>query len=867
MGGLRAEPMGARKQATEMISKYFYVTALTVALSSAAFCQKVNGEPRTAVSVSPVGIQRFSPGGWSSLSVNGTNDSDADTVEIVSVYLGDDPSIQFSKRFWLPAHAQRRTWLPILVPPGTPLTDQQVSVSTMRLTESDGAEAFAENHLGMPITERSLMLTPAEINTAIMTDRGLIDETRESRGAVQRIYRLVYAGRDAVLSSSLQLGLSGFDAHFLPPTPGALDELDQLVIASDRILSDSGGVMQVREWLRSGGRIWVMLDHTSEETLTTLIGENASVTVVDRVELNEFEIESRAIDRRIWKTESWSSEVPVEMVRVFTDADEVVTRVDGWPAAFWVPVGRGEVLVTTMNARGWIQEDRPGDALIALSRRFFEANDAAGQPVRSLIPILDSQIGYQIPSRRVAGTVLGLNVLVVLVAGAWWARQRRLERMAWLIPVTSISATAILLFVGHAQQSSVPSTVATGQFVRLDGAADEAHISTVHAIYRQDAGESGIVSKYRVLATPGENDSRGQITRILWDDDGTSTWQEPDQPPGVVRYIDSVSTSQLSRPIMASGTFDANGFRGTLEGLDLGSCEDGVIVAAPAPCTSVELTSAENHSGSFAGGVNRTLAPGQYISETLLSADQRMRQDFLRRLYASRQEEARVHVPTLLLWTDPFDLDVQFDKQFSRRGTALVSIPIRLRRPEPEIKFQIPATFIRIDAFAGNRGVSSLFNPRTGKWFQQRTKAAEVELSCKFPKPLLPLDLQSVTLSVKINAPARSLVVKGMINGQPTVLYEEREPIGLTQFTIDRREALQLDAEGGLWLEISVSETEAEMKAKQNADDGEQDATDLPAQEPTISTWQIEYVHVDAVGVAAPSTKLFDAEKLKAGQP
>ena len=847
-----------------MFPKFFFTVILTTLFCSSALSQDAQDHPATAVTVAPSGVQRFSPGGWSSLSVVGVNPTDSDSQEVVSVYLGDKPGFQFSKRFWLPAHSKRQTWLPFLVPPETPSEDQQINVSMMRLDESGGGEVFAENLHGMPIIQRSLMLTSNEINTGLILQPPNLDGSGTSEATRKSVYETIYAGRDSVIQSSLDLSLVSFGSNFLPPTPGALDELDQLVIASDHLLGDTSGMVQVRQWLRSGGRLWIMLDLTSEALVTELIGDDARYSVVNRVELNDFQFDSSDTDSAGGSGESWSSELPVEMVRVFADVDEVAFRIDSWPAAFWQSVGQGEVLFTTLGARGWLQENKtPSLAFYQLSQRYFEQRDEPIPHVQAMTPILDDQIGYQIPSRRVAGTVLGINALVILVAGIWWARRRRLERLAILIPASAIAATAILLAIGNRHTDSVPSTVATGQIVRVLDATDEAEVSTVRAVYSQNAGSLELVSAPGTLTMPSETDATSETRRILWDDDGTSQWLGPAQPPGVVRHLESDSTLQLSHPITVRGTFDGDGFRGTVVGIDARKCEDGVFVAPPRPATSVTLSESGESSGQLRGGTENLLAAEQFIPGALLSDEQRMRQDFLRRVLASPEQNPFGSRPSLLLWTEPVELGVRFSDRFHRSGSAVVSIPIQIDRPAPGADFQIPATFIGIEAFVGSRGASSVFNPRTGKWFTQLTKPNETELLCRFPESLSPMTLKSVTLTLKINAPSRSLVIKAMVDGQPTTVYQQMNPTGLIHVTIDRGDALQWHADGGLWLAIEITETQ---QAAAHRDD-QQEETGTADRVVDNTTWQIEFVHADAVGRIESQQLSSDAETAKAGKP
>ena len=53
--------------------------------------------------------------------------------------------------------------------------------------------------------------------------------------------------------------------------------------------------------------------------------------------------------------ETQDHEEPVDFLRVVVDGADVRYTVDGWPAAVWLRAGRGQVLVTTLAARGWVR--------------------------------------------------------------------------------------------------------------------------------------------------------------------------------------------------------------------------------------------------------------------------------------------------------------------------------------------------------------------------------------------------------------------------------------------------------------------------------------------------------------------------------
>lgn len=863
-------------------------------LACCADGQDETAKPPTAVTVAPAGAQRFSTGQWAALAVVGVNPTDKDSEEVVSVFMGDESQLQFSTKFWLPSHSKRQTWMPVRVPSGDSVSSGRVEMSMLRLVESDGVESFANNFVGMPISKRSMMLADSEINTGLLIDLPGLEDAREAIERSNTLSRVINAGRDTTVESLLDLPSVNFVSNFLPPTKGALDELDQIVIAGNHLVNDTRGITAVRHWLRKGGRLWIMLDVTDQALVTELLGQDVSHTEIDRVELNQlqFVMTTPAMGRSDTDGGSWSSEVPAQMVRVLTDIPEkdVACKVDGWPAAFWKRVGDGEVLFTTLDARAWIDGDGQAEgqaegkasaALYHLSRTFFEPKHQSTDFQQALSPILDRKIGYRIPSRRLATTLLGINALVILVAGIWWMRQRRLERMAILVPVSAIVTTIAMLAIGTQHAQSVPSTVATGQVIRINQGTGEADISTVMAVYSQDAGDLGLVSGSGTLTMPVENEGGTSIRRVRLGDDGSSRWIGADQPPGVVRHFVSDSTLQLTSPIRVRGTFNANGFLGSVAGLESRTFDDGVIVRFPAPLTGVTLdtdSSGEQSESAreISAGIMDRLASDQFVPGTLLSDDQRIRQEFLRDLFDGPglfdgpEDRSMGNQLSLLFWTDPIDIGVQFSDRFDHRGSALVSVPVQIDRPVPGSDFVVPATFIHTEPLATKLGISSLIDPRTGRWLESLTKPVVTELIFAFPKALAAMNLQSVNVSMKINAPSRSLVIRAMIDGKPEIMHQQKDPTGVVEFTIDRKEALGMHAEGGLWISFEI--TESDNAIKQRAEKmAERAKESLPQIDPIriddSTTWQIDYIHLDAVGRIESDNLTSTAATSTAGRP
>lgn len=793
------------------------------------------------VSIVPVGVQRYSPGGWGAIAVVAANDTEQDVEERVSLFLGDDSSLQYSKRFWVPARARRLTWIPVRLPDDVPPEATSVDVSMIRLIEKeDGGEGFAENDLGMPISKRSVLITTGEVNTGVSFDKDTIATYGTPFDVSTNVIDTVYAGREPNVQKVLDLAVVDLNASFLPPTHQSLDQLDQLVIGGDNLLTDTVGLDLVRQWIRDGGRAWIQLDLTSATFVQRLLGDDALFEEVDRVELNDFEFVRTDLDLKT-NAEPWSAEIPVEFVRVFADVDEVSYRIDGWPAAFWLPFGEGEILFTTLGAKGWRTPDANTVAYDTLASRFFETRNRPADFDAPMIKVVDEQIGYRIPERSVAAGVLGLNAVVILGMGVFWARQRRLERLAILIPVTALLSAGLLVLVGNRQTSAVPSTVATGQLVRVRDATGELDISSVQAVYSQTADGLGLVSSLGTHSFPLQTDKTVGTRRIEWDDAGASRWGGATQPPGVVRHVRSRSNVFVDQQIVAIGTFDEQGFVGRVEGLDGKRCEDGVILASPAPPTSARIDRGDGETTAFRADATDRLPKNQYYADSLISDQQQSRQRYLRELLASPDEQPFGQQLSMLVWSDPIHVGNQFDERFTQIGSSLIQMPIRITPPESGSDFVIPTSFIRTDALDISGSFSNVFNVRTGEWLPELTKPTEAVLIYRFPRELVNMRLRRIDLDAQVSAPGRMLRIKSNQDGQWESVVERKSPIGRYQWSIEDAEALRLEPDGSLRLVVQITESE-------NVESMRADQLDARAIAGDSTTWQIDFLHLTATG-------------------
>ena len=831
-----------------------FVAAFAVLMSDAtkdcALGQEQSGNqvtsvPEPTVTVANAGASRHVAGRWSTLSVNGLNKTSQDAEEMSVVTVGTTSKLQYGRRLWVPAGSKRQSWLAIQIPEsaetsmsnGSQVPEMYTELTTMQLKETGDGEEFKSNAVGMPKGKRRLLLSSEAYRTGTLISPRKNSLQAEYDAGV--IMRTLYEISDSQQAGAQDLGMVDLNRGFIPPTPRPLDALDQLVIANDAVLDDTVGVRRIRSWLNRGGRLWVMVDQISASSARKLLGDAMCYSVVDDVELNDYEICVRA-QHSSAKDEftEMSFDNSVSMRRVIVDGGEIVCEVDGWPAAFWKSVGQGEILFTTLNARGWLTEAKISPPLQSLAGRFFVTKLEPPQYGEAVSEVLDGEIGYRIPSRRLVASVLFLQAILVVFGGGWLLWKKQLQRLAVLVPISSVVAMGILVSVGKQNTAQVPSTIATGQIVRTTPDSATAGVTSVSAIYSQEQRPLPLSSNGDgTTELLGENQGRSE--RIVWNDAGGADWYFVDQPPGVVQHVNSEAVVEIEQPWNAIGRFTPEGFEVSVKGLNAGICEDAFIGGFGT--VDLSLVKAEENENVFRG--NGLLADGRFISSTVLSERQQMRQGFLQEL-SGRGVDFFTREPSLITWAKPLDIGVRFGEGYEHVGWSLVSMPLRFEKTKQGTAFRVPATFVRQGPLLTDSG-SQFFNPSTGEWLDELVKPGQVGVRCVVPQSVMPCDLSVATIELDIKAPGRTVSLKGFSDGEFRTLKQWESPLGVVEYSIDAPGFLSLDEAGGLRLLIDVSESDEVENSGDEANDAK-----VKREEVVRNLWGIETLNVSLEGVS-----------------
>ncbi|MFH1920342.1 MAG: hypothetical protein ABIP48_10720 [Planctomycetota bacterium] len=791
------------------------------------------------------GIRRLRSQKWGLVGINVFNPTDQPADVLATMYFSGDPNLQYARRLWVPAHSNRYSWCPILPPYFAPADTSTNPLPTTRaelkwlLFDRSGPREVPIRGRSGPILESGLTsIDQSRAITAVISDRGA-DEEAELGEAVSAMR----------VAGGLPPVFAGLYDDFLPPVVETLEGLDHLVLASDRPASDAAGLAAVRRWVVGGGRLWIMLDRVDAATVELLLGEAFPCHVVGRVGLTRVSIQGVGPEADDEETPPREFEEPVDLVRVSATDVKVTHTVDGWPASFWRKVGTGEVLVTTLGPRAWIRprtarDPRPrwdhlGSPWFAtrpldrLAARFFALREPPALEPRQFEPYLSEQIGYRIASRGSVIGVLGTFCLVLLGSGTWLARTRRLERMVWIGPIAAALATSALILMGLFARKTVEPTVAVAQLAEVEPGAEDLCITGLMATYNQEASDASLGARRGGTFQLDMTGLEGTARRMVRSDLDAWRWEHLVLPGGTVRTASFRHETKITRAIDARAAFGPEGLTGTLAPGPFRELADAVLATPSRINLAVEL----DGRGGFRAGADDVLSPGQFIGGTLLSDEQRRRQGVYEQLFRVVPQSTYPDRPLLLAWARPLDMQFDFPDDARQVGSALLSIPLAIERSAPNTRVVIPSPFLPYRSVGrGRQNASAAYSNATREWIELRIPTTTY-LRFEIPEQVLPIALDRLALSLRINAPSRTFALGGFAGEESIELATRNGPVGTFRFDVARSDVLELDEKGGLLLAIHVG-------VDRSVPPSSGQAVDLM----THSAWKIDAVELEVAG-------------------
>ncbi len=786
------------------------------------------GQPTMSDSVlcrmgAPAGASRYRPGAWSLVEVYAINQTDEPAEAQAVLRFSDDPTLQYGRRVFVPPHSNLRTTCPVFVP--------QVTSSNFRVDfVAEQVEPLlvksSRSQRDAVLAPQSRLLNNEAITVGMISDLTtpipseelpyFTDSVDDPPIPDQAVYDLVLAAKRA---RRLSRKISELNPVDMPADPAGLDVLDVIVLSSDDLTSDLSGITILRDWVLAGGRLWILLDQVTTDTVAAVMGDAFTTTVVDRVELTTATIKSVRPDLRYRRSGQIEFRQPVEMVRVLPQNVTVTDTIDDWPAAFWQPFGAGSVYFTTTGPAAWmrpttgrdpppITEDDvtpyfPREPLRYFAAECLSPKQAPELTSASLQPFLAEQIGYRILSRQAVGTILTLFCSLFAVACLVLLRWRRPEHLLWVAPLAVAVTSAVFVVIATSTKRSVPPTAATIARVVLEPGLGTGHTYGLAAVYNRDASNQKLAATRGGVFFPDMTALAGRRRLVTWTDEGSWHWEALELPAGV-------RTAPFKYPITLPETIDcrahfaADGLVGSLGPLPFADLEDAIISIPYQPAMAVTM----GENGTFQSAAADVLPPNTYIGGTFVNDEQRRRMSVYERVFSRPPRPDVLASPTFFAWGGASDLGVVFP-QSQQLGSSLLSVPVRLERSSPGTKVKIPAPFLPYRAVNDQQGRRpTVYGNLMREWVETKQTAYDW-LRFQLPPVVLPLQVERARLTINVRAPSRTVEIVALAGRRPTVVTTLSHPIGTFSAVIDQAELLQLDEQGGLQLAIRVGEDEA----------------------------------------------------------
>lgn len=819
----------------------------------AVFCRPAIGQEKptrsfTLRNVSPTGVRNYITESTGTIGFGLTNHTSADQQTRMLTYYAGIPDRQYGRDLWVPAQSTLWTWFPIGAPAPKP-TRNFVELKTLLYQKTGDQEHIVPSPDEQALHSNLTRFFLREASTAVMLDADLDDGTTATLSVEEEARTRDIRDLARVLRSCLFLSdrINWVTPRYLPPAVEGFEGIDHFLLASNRIADDAAGQRELRGWLQRGGFLWVPVDIVEPRTISALLGDALEFEIVDRVSLTSIPLRRGPANRSVQQEVDIELEDPVDFVRVLAPGREILHTVNGWPASMVVEVGRGRVVFTMLGARGWYRPRRTNiqdpaqprqpsdgqspysnfphlpvarDALVYLANELHSGVEKYGFSEDDLQPYVIEQIGYSVVSRGVTLLIFAAFFLALIAAAAGLSMKARLEQLGWLGPVLAIGASGLFLVLGERARSAVPPTVAAAQLIETTSGLPEMQASGLLAVYHPEASTAIIGSNAGGQVELDFAGFEGRVLRRVQTDLDAWHWENLELPAGVRvgRFRYRVPTTE---PIAATLRFGPNGAEGRVSGIANRRLED-VVISTPA---QLRLAVRVEPDGTFRAGSADALPPGQFVAETLLNDKQRDRQQLYAKILAAPLPRRFANRRLMLAWTDPLEVPFTLAPPSRLMGSALFTIPLQFERSPPGTAVTIPGAFLSLQRVneEGNRL----------RLASESAQPANMRLRFQIPVEVLPLRIDRARFTIKLSAPSREVVVAAFKDGRPDVVRKVQSPIGVEAIDLTETRHLQLDDQGGLYVNVDIGDTPTVLG---------------PDDKPVGVNWRIDYLDLEVHG-------------------
>lgn len=829
-------------------------------LAGAALAQEASGSsvgPEVTCALdttSRLGGLTYVPNQWGEFVLRLQNNGDAPGELLCTSFFDGEPTLQYGRTIWIPPRSRMQLSHPVLFPAEDKLENNRALVRSLLVDRASagGKEVLIATTAGQLQRNRTFLVAPGGRHT------GIVAGWQSDDAVAQDVLDVVVANR---VYQGLDNRVTFLDGQFLPTDEISLDYLDHLVLTEARLEDDLAGLSAIRRWLHSGGRLWIMLDRTGPGLLERLFGDEFRGYVVDQVGLTTVRVDEppSVSSPDVTPGEVLEFEKPVNLTRLAGSDMKVWNTVNGWPAALTRTYGEGRVLVTTLDARGWIkptpplpeavEDNRPPSMKSPFAPRspmeniapfIMARREEEPLPAESLQTFAQEFISYDAPTAAlIMGTMAGFLGLLAMAGIVLW-KLGRIEHFGWCGSLLAVVFGGVFLSVGLSSRHGTSETIASIQVAQAIGGTDDVRSHGAVAVYRPEGSDSLIQTSHGGELVPDMTGNDGKTSRMVTTDLGAFQWENLSQPPGTGMYPVSTSGSRPDR-LEARATAGAEGL--------VGSCASGLsgganaLIATRRGRMSVELSA----DGSFTASADSVMDEDQYINSALVDDTQERRRRILQTLFRDDTWRNSLEQPQMLTWISGWDHGFEFGDGLERRGDTLLSAPLALTRPETGSEIVIPSPLLDYSTRRPPDGsiTAGFWDDGRQEW-QERSSRSTTWLNVHVPAAFLPLQVSQLRLEITISGLMGQIEVLGIRDGAAVVLQAVDDPVGTVVIEIDDPTVLAVSENGELALGLTAGI--ADDEASGAGAPGSSFSTDSPA-----INWSIESL---AVQLRAVTTEL-----------
>lgn len=653
-------------------------------------------------------------------------------------------------------------------------------------------------------------------------------------------YELVVAARADSSNSRRTLTI---DHVNLPSQAADWQGIDEIVISNDRPFQDPAVVGAINRWVASGGRAWIMFDQVAPENVRQLLMDGMSCEMLDDIELNRFVVESTAFNKLNVADRTVEIEQPARLRRVVQSGGEVSLSIDGYPVAIWYRIGKGMVLLTTLEPEGWLQprtsQRKEGEDFstpfqlrawaTAMADRLHEINPTLSPIEFAEVQYPLQQIGNPVLDRRyVLVIVFGFCAVLGSVAGVCWLTNQMM-RLAWLIPLISLAATAPLLISSTYQRRDIPDTTAHLQVIEVLPGSQTIQAMQWTATYLHETEGLKLLGDGDAMVSWPESSAQQDLRRWTWLDYGKWELSSSGWPNGLWQLQSRYALPKKNLDVIAQ--IDEQGLKFQLPEELEHTLHDAVVQywpGDPVPCGVLkpretirvpELQLAQTDS---------------WLTDSIVSDEQRRRDQVYRQARATSRDQGYPSYHSLMGWTDLWPGPITWNQERDQRGSALVALPIKLQPTPSGQRVHVPHTVIHIENANLSGSLSTAFSNSSGWWRGEATLPAEVSLRCSLPREVCPLQADQIACTFQMRAPQRKVklyAVRPM--GEKELIQELVSPTGVQTIRITDAGWLSEMRDGVIDFELNVG-------------------TELTLPESTFgdqqAIWQVDYFRLSVDG-------------------